>query len=222
MGTKQNFKTFILEFIIDAVIIFGLVFGIIRPFVIAPYHVHGTSMCDTLNAYDGFCNPGFGEYLIINKIGYLLGTPQRGDIVVLEPPGLEPGSAEEFFIKRIIGLPGETVELRDGEVFISNSDRPNGFKLNEPYLNEENRGHTQPSIPGKTKFVVPSGKYFVMGDNRRVSSDSRSCFRSIYAEGCITGDNAFVTKNRLEGKAWLILWPLKVMGTAKTPTYAIK
>lgn len=229
---KRGLK-FIGEIILDAIIIIGLVL-IIRTYVIAPFQVHGTSMCNTLNYRDGVCNSGYGEYLIISKFSYITGQPERGDIVVFRPPGtIKYGKFEsllktlfhldnqEFFIKRVIGLPGETVELKNGYVYVINAEHPNGFKLNESYLSSINQGNTQPLIPGKTKFVVPEGRYLVFGDNRVVSTDARSCFKSSISSGCQFEEDAFIGMENIEGKASIILFPLNELGRIKNPYLAL-
>ncbi len=229
---KRGLK-FIGEIVFDAIIIIGLVL-IIRTYVIAPFQVHGTSMCNTLNYQDGICNSGYGEYLIISKFSYIIGQPERGDIVVFRPPGtIKYGKFEsllktlfhldnqEFFIKRVIGLPGETVELKNGYVYVTNAQNPNGFKLNESYLSSINQGNTQPLIPGKTKFVIPEGRYLVFGDNRVVSTDARSCFKSSISSGCQFEEDAFIGMENIEGKASIILFPLNELGRIKNPYLAL-
>lgn len=224
-----NGLKFLGEILLDAIIIIGLVL-LIRTYVIAPFQVHGTSMCNTLNYQNNVCNTGYGEYLIISKFSYLVGSPQRGDIVVFRPPGSVEDSkfesliktlfhldSQEFFIKRIIGLPGDTVELKNGYVYITNKENPNGFKLNEPYLNSTNQGNTQPLIPGKTKFVVPAERYLVFGDNRVVSTDARSCFRSSLTSGCQFEGDAFISMENIEGKASLVLFPIGELGWIRNP-----
>jgi signal peptidase I len=186
-------------------------------------------MCNTLNYRNNICHNGYGEYLIITKLGYIVGSPQRGDIVVFRPPGTEQFNriealfrtllhidGQDYFIKRIIGLPGETVELKNGYVYV------NGKRLSESYLSKTNEGHTYPLVPGKTTFKVPEGSYLVLGDNRQVSTDSRSCFRSSSIGGCRTEADSFITPSSMEGKAWLILFPLDTMGTIKNPEYHLQ
>jgi signal peptidase I len=100
-----------------------------------------------------------GQFLIVSRVNYLLGNPQRGDIVVFH----YPGNPDEDYIKRVIGLPGDTVEVRDQHVYV------NGVQLNEPYLHEE---CSQDMCPDESWELGPDD-YFVMGDNRNHSSDSR-------------------------------------------------
>jgi signal peptidase I len=103
------------DLILNLIIVIFFVF-IVRTFIMSPFQVYGISMCSTLNFHDDQCNDGFGDYIIINKSSYLslfgweAGAPQRGDIIVFHPPQ----NNTEFYIKRVIGLPGETIKLIDG------------------------------------------------------------------------------------------------------------
>ncbi len=123
-----------------------------RMFVAQPYLVDGSSMDPT------FKN---GEYLIVNEISYRFESPSRGDVIIFRFP-LDP---RQFFIKRIIGLPGETIKLSGSSVTIVNEANPKGEKLNEPYV-------IFPKNDSLT-YTLKSGEYFVMGDNRAASADSR-------------------------------------------------
>jgi signal peptidase I len=145
----------------------------IRLFVAEPFVVSGTSMVPT------FKN---GDYLIVDKISYELGSPKRDDIVIFR----YPGDTTKFFIKRIIGLPNETVDIKGSVVTITNTAHPNGFNLNEPFV----------KVPSsnQTHFVLTNDQYFVMGDNRTQSSDSRYW--------------GAVNKNLLVGKAFFRLLPI--------------
>jgi signal peptidase I len=145
----------------------------IRIFVAEPFVVSGTSMVPT------FQN---GDYLIVDKISYELGTPQRDDVVVFK----YPYDTTKFFIKRIIGLPGETVDIKGNDVTITNAAHPNGFKLDQPFVKNPANNDTH--------FVLSADQYFVMGDNRIASSDSRYW--------------GPVSRNLLVGKAFFRLLPL--------------
>lgn len=142
----------------------------IRFFIAAPYLVSGASMEPTFDNFD---------YLITDRISYDFTEPARGDVVVFCLPGSGECSllkrilnkewkAPRTLIKRVIGLPGETVSVSGGEVRIVNAEYPQGFVLEEPYLDPGNIGG-----PSGTNTTLGDGEYFVMGDNRRVSSDSR-------------------------------------------------
>ena len=124
----------------------------IRVFVAEPFIVSGSSMVPTFEN---------GDYLIVDKISYELGTPQRDDVVVFR----YPGNTTKFFIKRIIGLPNETVDIKGTDVTITNAEHPEGFKLLQPFVKN--------TMINDTHFVLKGDEYFVMGDNRSASSDSR-------------------------------------------------
>ena len=197
----------ILDIVLNVVIIVVLVY-FVRSFIISPFQVYGPSMCDTLNFINNRCLNEYGEYIIVNKITYLgpFGDPERGDVIVFKPPDEE----EDFFIKRIIGLPGDKIEIKGGKVYIQNEEHPEPYELDEPYLNERNSEHT--ATFGETEFEVPEGKYFALGDNRDKSTDSRSCFRDPFSGGCKGDDaTAYLDEEDVEGKAWLVLWPFNRM-----------
>jgi len=128
---------------------------IVRFFIATPFIVSGASMENTFQNYD---------YLIVDRLSYDIAAPRRGDVVVF---GL-PQEPSRDLIKRVIGLPGETVDLHDGKITIINGAHPEGFTLEEPYLSPENLG----GATGMNVTLAPD-QYFVMGDNRKVSADSR-------------------------------------------------
>lgn len=103
-----------------------------------------------------------GDYLIIDEISYIVGEPKRGDVVVFR----YPYNPKQYYIKRIVGLPGETVDIHDKGVTIRNKENPEGFSLQEEYLPEADTF-------GNTSTTLNSEEYFVLGDNREASSDSR-------------------------------------------------
>lgn len=220
----ENMWTFWLDIALNLIIIIGMVV-IIRTFIISPFQVFGSSMCNTFNFFDGECNAGTGEYLIVNKFGiqnffgWQVGLPERGDVIVFHPPLND----QEFFIKRVIGLPGETVKLQSGDVYVYNDEYPSGFKLDEDYLSAANQGNTEPDTirGGPSIFEIPEGNYLVFGDNRIGSSDARSCFReSIVQKKCgEEGNTPFLALDHIEGKAWVVLWPLNRIGIVDHPTY---
>ena len=153
--------------IVEWVVIAGgalLVAFIIKTFLLQAFYIPSLSMAPTLKVNDR---------VLVNKLSYDLHDVNRGDLVVFENPGDE-GTTTKDLIKRVIGLPGETVEARDGRILI------NGQVLDEPYLERdiETRGaicntETKPGCQGPDKIVVPEDQYFVMGDNRANSRDSR-------------------------------------------------
>lgn len=123
-----------------------------RIFIAQPFIVEGASMDPT------FKN---GQYLIVDKLTYQFSTPERGSVLIFR----YPKNPKKYFIKRVIGLPGETVNIENGRVRIINNKNPEGFVLNEPYVVYE----TGENI---TK-TLEDGEYFVLGDNRPASADSR-------------------------------------------------
>ncbi len=127
----------------------------IRFFIAAPYVVSGSSMEPALFDW---------HYLIIDKLVYKISPPERGDVIVLTLPQ----DAGRSLVKRIIGLPGETVRISGSKIIIVNSEHPSGFSLEEPYVDAKNE-----SAGESLEVALGSGEYFVLGDNRRVSSDSR-------------------------------------------------
>lgn len=149
-NTKENFLKEIVKFTLIAL---AIVIPI-RLYVAQPFIVHGASMDPTFTT---------GQYLIVDQLTYHLNDPKREDVVVLR----YPKNPSTFFIKRIIGLPGETVSMEEGQVTIINQETPQGFKLADSYVSE--------SRQTKQNFKISLGptEYFVMGDNRKESSDSR-------------------------------------------------
>lgn len=106
------------------------------------------------------------EYLIINEISYRFSQPKRGDIVVFR----YPRDPQEYFIKRVIGLPGEKVQIKDGEVYVTSNGKTESVKINEPYLSEGVKTFSLSEEP----IVLGDNQYYLLGDNRNASKDSRS------------------------------------------------
>jgi signal peptidase I len=133
------------------------------------------------------------QYVLIDKLTPRWAPYARGDIVVLHPPSLYPDPDGTPFIKRIIGLPGDSIEIRDGEVFV------NGTVLDEPYVFTED-GIRQPTDPtgGASDWRVPIDELFVLGDHREESADSR-----------VFGP---VRISQVIGRAWLRYWPIDTFG----------
>ena len=127
----------------------------IRFFIAAPYIVSGASMEPSFNNF---------HYLIIDRVSYELGEPHRGEVIVFDLPQ----NTSRALIKRVIGLPGETVAINGNVVSIINDEHPEGFKLDEPYLDPKNLG----GMSG-VRAELGADEYFVLGDNRKVSADSR-------------------------------------------------
>jgi signal peptidase I len=143
---------------------------LVKTFLVEAFYIPSASMEPTLKT---------GDRVLVNKLSYHLHDVHRGDIIVFKrPPGIAGEPNIKDFIKRVIALPGETIETKDDLVYI------NGKKLKEPYLPAGTR-----TVPGIERQSVPAGQYWVMGDNRGNSSDSR-VFHTI-AESSIIG-RAFV------------------------------
>lgn len=172
----------ILEIVLVAVII---VVGV-RHFLVQPFLVDGYSM-----------EPNFfsGDYLLINELSFRFKEPQRGEVVVFH----YPGNKSTYFIKRIIGLPEEKVEIKDGKIFIFNKENSGGFELKEFYLGPEN--HTS----GSKTVSLNKDEYFVLGDNRSKSFDSRQW--------------GSLNRTEIVGSAWLRLWPLDEITAFAKPAY---
>lgn len=128
-----------------------------------------------------------GDRLIGNRLAYINSEPERGDIVIFSYPDNE----NETYVKRIIGLPGETITIEDAKIYINGSTKP----LDEPYLKEEWVEETGPYV-----FEVPEGSYFVLGDNRNNSKDARYW------------TNTYVSKEKILGEAIFTYWPWKQFG----------
>jgi signal peptidase I len=163
-----------LEFLIIILVSFVLVFGFVRPFVVEAFYIPSESMLPTLEV---------GDRVFVNKFVYRLGEPERGDIVVFRT--LEGGG--EDLIKRVVGVPGDSVSVRGGALFV------NGERWEEPYLNDE-----FPDGSFYDPTIVPEGHVFVMGDNRANSRDSR-----------VFGP---VPLRSIQGEAFVSFWPPSHMG----------
>lgn len=140
---------------IKFVLIILLIVIPVRVFVAQPFIVNGASMDPTFE---------HGEYLIVDQLSYRFKEPKRGDVIVFK----YPNDQRQFFIKRVVGLPGEKIEISRTSVTIYNNSFPNGKILEEPYIERvTNRQREQ-------TFQLNETEYFVLGDNRLESSDSRS------------------------------------------------
>ena len=153
-GPKQSLKSGAWEFVRFAVVVIVVVV-IVRVFIAQPFVVSGTSMIPT------FQN---SNYLIVDELTYDFHPPQRGDVIVFHPP--IAGDEGTYFIKRVIGLPGDTITIKDSVVSITNAQHPSGEVITEPYITPDAAGDN-------FSVTVPAGEYFVMGDNRPASFDSR-------------------------------------------------
>ena len=161
----------VLREVVETVVLTLVIFFLIQT-VVRNFRVVGTSMEPNLHT---------GEYLIVDKVSYRLGPPQRGDVIVFEPPV----SAEGDYVKRVIGLPGELVEVQSGQVLV------NGKAINEPYA-------VRPAAYSMDARRVGPDELFVLGDNRNMSSDSHSW--------------GMLPMDKVVGKAIVSYWPPSLWG----------
>lgn len=175
----------VLEFLKIAIIA-GLTIMAVRYFLFKPFYVKGASM--EPNFYDH-------EYLIIDELSYRFRAPERGEVIVFR----YPEDPKEYFLKRLIGLPGERVKVSGGHVTIYNQAHPEGVELTESYL---------PSdliTLGEKEWTINENQYFVLGDNRMNSYDSRR-FNAI-------------DKSAIVGRAWVRGWPLSRLAAFHAPDF---
>jgi signal peptidase I len=178
--------------IVETLVLTLLIFVVIQNFIAQPYKVQQISMERTLEPE---------QYVLVDKLTPRFDAYNRGDIVVFDPP-VDWGESNTPFIKRVIGEPGDKVEIRDDDLVYVN-----GQPLVEPYLYADESGAPQATTAplDETKWTVPEGELFLMGDHRQNSSDSRTF--------------GPVPIDRVIGRAWLRYWPLGAFGILQTPTY---
>jgi signal peptidase I len=170
-------KTFIRDILL--VVVLAAIFTLGLRFTVQKYVIWET--CMEPNYYSG-------QQVLVNKLVYDLRAPQRGEVIIFHPPAPYPAEATPY-IKRIIALPGDTVQIKDGEVFV------NGVKLNEPYID---------APPEYSVGLHTVDGYFVLGDNRNVANDSHTGY--------------LVPRQNIIGKVWVTIWPLSRFGLAVSPT----
>ena len=176
--------------VIETLVLTLVIFFVIQNFVAQPFQVKGSSMERTFVESD---------YVLVDRLTPRWSPYARGQVVVFQPPANWTGPKEPF-IKRVIGVGGDTVEVRDGQVFV------NGVALDEPYLFHNDAGLVETTEAGdQTRWVVPEGELFAMGDHRQVSEDSR-VFGPIPVSSVI-------------GRGVVRYWPLSEFGIIATPTY---
>lgn len=168
----------VLRDLIEAVVLAAVLFLVLQ-FTLQNTIVEGASM--EPNLVDR-------QWLLVNKVAYRLGEPQRGDVIVFHAPD-QPG---KDFIKRIIGLPGETIRIQDGRATVD------GEALDEPWAPRWDASNYGP-------YTVPAGQYFVLGDNRMRSNDSRTW----------NGAGGGLEAEQIVGKAWLSVWPRETWGPVR-------
>jgi len=181
---NNSFKNTLSE-IFETILIALVIVIPIRYFLIQPFMVKGQSMEPT------FQN---NNYLIIDKLSYRLRTPQRGEVIVMD----SPSDNNKYFIKRIIGLPTETLEIKNGKITVYNQENSEGITLSEPYLENV-------ETSGDLLITLKDNEYFVLGDNRYHSYDSRSW--------------GVLEKDKIVGRVWIRLWPLNEITVFAAPNY---
>ena len=178
--------------VVETLVLTLVIFFVIQNFIAQPYQVQQNSMERTLEP---------GQYVLVDKLTPRWDSYKRGDVVVFSPPATWTQDPTPF-IKRVIGLPGDKVEIKDdGKVYV------NGVALDEPYTYKNDAGVNEPTVPlnDQTTWVIQPGELFVMGDHRQKSADSRA-FGPIPESSVI-------------GRAFLRYWPLSTIGIIQTPTY---
>jgi len=184
----KNFFSYVFELIKVVMVSLAIIIPV-RYYLIQPFYVKGASM--EPNFYDK-------EYLIIDEISYRFHTPERGDIIVFR----YPRNPEEYFIKRIIGLPGEKIQIKDGLIYVYNKENSSGLKLGEPYLPTGDKTYAL-----NEEIITLSGsEYYVLGDNRNSSKDSRSF--------------GPVDKKLITGRVLLRGWPFNRIDVFSAPQYS--
>ena len=175
---------FLLSFL-ETVVVALVISIVLYLFIMTPHEVIGNSMHPTYQN---------GEYLMANKLLYKFNEPQRGDVIIFKY------SDTQDFIKRVIGLPGDKVMLKDGHIYINDKlVDESSYLSNSIYTNGGEFLHEGETI------TVPEGQYFVCGDNRPHSSDSRTF--------------GPITKENIKGKAWLVYYPFSQFRIAQHETY---
>lgn len=182
-GFLQKTGWFVLE-LIKLAIIAGITIGLVRYFLFKPFYVKGQSM-----------EPNYEEkdYLIIDELTYRFRGPERGEVVVFKAP-INNG---DYYLKRIVGLPGERVRISDNKVIVYNQQNPQGVVVEENYLSVDTSGAITQQLG--------ADEYFVLGDNRNASYDSRR-FGPIKIKDIV-------------GRTWLRGWPLTRVSKFSAPSY---
>jgi len=178
--------------IVETLVLTLLIFWVIQSFVAQPYRVEQQSMETTLEP---------DQYVLVDKLTPHWDTYKRGDVVVFTPPkGWASGTTETPYIKRVIGIGGDTITIHDGKVFV------NDTALVEPYVFKENgKPQETEDVLQTGEWVVPQGELFLMGDHRQSSADSR--------------EFGTVAVDKVIGRAWLRYWPLNTLEILPTPTH---
>ena len=191
---REKIITFFVD-VLETVVIAISIFIIIYLWAFQPHEVNGQSM-------DGLDNFHNGQYILTDKISYRFKEPQRGQVIVFK----YPLNKSYDYIKRIIGLPGEQIMIKESKIYIYNKDNPAGFILDESaYVSSHVVTAGREFLKDGIKMQIPENNYFVMGDNRPQSSDSR-----------VWG---FVPKEDIIGKSYFKYWPANEIGLIHTIQY---
>lgn len=186
----RSVRAIVIDYLAEMVRVVVISLAIILPvryFLIQPFYVKGASMEPTYNDH---------EYLIINEIAYRLREPARGEVVVFR----YPNDPRQYFIKRVVGVPGETVVVSAGRVKILSADRPEGW-----YLDESEYLPPDTFVAGERRVSLGAAEYYVLGDNRGSSLDSRSF--------------GPVPRRFIVGRVWLRGWPIDKAEVFRKPIY---
>jgi len=177
--------------IVETLVLTLIIFFVIQTFVAQPYQIRQQSMETTLEP---------DQYVLVDKLTPRFDAYKRGDIVVFTPPEEWAQSDGTPYIKRVIGIGGDKIEIHDGKVFV------NGTALAEPYIFKEDGVPQQTEDPLQMeKWVVPEGELFLMGDHRGSSADSR--------------EFGTVAVDKVIGRAWLRYWPINTLTILPTPAH---
>lgn len=181
-STLNKVGMFFLE-LIKVVVLAGITIVLIRYFLFKPFYVKGQSM-----------EPNFFEkdYLIIDEITYRFREPVRGEVIVFQAPGIE-----DHYLKRVIGLPGERVKVEGEKIIVYNDEHPQGMVIEEKYLDEQ--------TTGSITITLQENEYFVLGDNRNASYDSRRF--------------GAIKESTITGRVWFRGWPFSRISSFTTPEY---
>jgi signal peptidase I len=173
--------------IVETVLLTGVIFFVVHQFVAEPREISQASMENTLQPH---------QFVLVDKLSPIFSDYKRGDVIVFNPPKGFEDQGSDPFIKRVIGVGGDLVEVHDGAVWV------NGVKLNEPYVYDG-----QPTVARTevSSWRVPDGYLFVMGDHRDASEDSR-----------VFGP---IAKSSVIGRAWIRYWPMSSLSWVSPATY---
>ena len=180
-SSGQSLKTHVIDFI-QSVVVIGAIFALIYLFIAQPHKVSGNSMVPTFHN---------GDYILTDKVTYRFTNPQRGDIIVLKNPRNE----NQDFIKRVVAFPGDSIKVEDGQLYI------NDLLVQELYLTPNTQTNPGNFLQDSRKVKVGPNQFFVFGDNRDASSDSREW--------------GAITKEEIVGRVIFRYFPLNAFGIIK-------